>query len=205
MQIAFLPRVLNDSEIEQGLVGVPYAVDGVAVIVHQDNPLQNISIAELRGVFSGENTLWDNGQPIVVLTRNEHSGVRDILKERVLGRNADFTASALIKHNGIMESTVEKIPNAIGYTSLGDIKRDGVKILAVEGVAPSGETLESGGYPLSCTLTFATRGPAKGAARAFLDFVKSEKGQAIIFANGYAPLKEMAAPEGETDIPYEID
>ena len=193
--VAFLSRALKDSEVAQGLVGVPYAIDGVAVIVNGNNDIQNVSLSELKDILSGERTAWENGQPIVVLTRNQNSGTREVLKDRVLGKDADFVASALIKHNGIMDSTVQKIPNAIGYTSFGDLKEEGVKVLSVEGVALSREILLAGVYPLSRTLSIATKGAAEGAVRDFLDFVRSEKGKAIVLENGYVPLETLAGPE----------
>jgi phosphate transport system substrate-binding protein len=189
VDLAFLSRKLKDQEIKDGLAGVPYALDGVAVIVHPENTLQEISLEKLKAIYIGETTTWDDGKPLVAFNRNTESGTREVFHEIVLGKDAEFTPQAQIKHDAALLPAVNKIPNSIGYTSAGEVDSQLVKTLKIGGVEPSIENIRAGVYPISRTLTFATKGEAKGFVKAFLDFVLSEQGQKIVSSHGYVPLK----------------
>ena len=189
VQLAFLSRALDAKEKEGGLVGVPYAADAVAVIVHKDNPVANLSLAELKDFFTGTSASWPDGRPVVLYNRNADSGTREIFQDKVLGKGVAFSPTAAVKHDGVLLGAVAKIPATLAYDGFGHADPKQVKLVAVNGVAPSPESIRSSAYPLTRTPTLATKGEAGGEAKAFIDFVLSPEGQAIVAANGLLGLK----------------
>jgi phosphate transport system substrate-binding protein len=189
VQLAFLSRALDAKEKEAGLVGVAYATDAVAVIVHQDNPVANLSLAELKDYFTGKTAAWPDGRPVVLYNRNADSGTREIFQDKVLGKGVAFSPTAAIKHDGVLLSAVAKIPVTLAYDGYGHADPKTVKLVSVDGVAPNPETIRSSAYPLTRTPTLATKGEAGGEAKAFIDFVLSAEGQAVVSANGLLALK----------------
>lgn len=183
VSMAFLSRKLKPAETQSGLVGQVYSIDGVAIIVHPDNSTQNLDLAALRSIFTGQTTTWPDGQPVVLFNRNADSGTREVVQEIVLGKES-FSSSAQVKHDGVLVSTVVRIPTALAYTSFGEIAGGPAKVLSVNGVIPSADTLRDGTYPIARTPSLATKGPATGEEKAFIDFVLSPKGQAIVIKEG---------------------
>jgi phosphate transport system substrate-binding protein len=186
--LAFLSRELNDAEKAAGLAGKAYALDGVAVIVHKDNPTANVSLAELKDLFTGKTTAWSDGKPVVPFNRNTDSGARAVVQEKVLGKDV-FSPTAAIKHDGVIISSVSKIPSAVAFTSLSEADETQIKVLTVNGVKPSAATLKDKTYPIGSTATLATKGEAAGEEKAFIDFVLSAKGQAVVAKEGLVPIQ----------------
>ena len=189
VQLAFLSRGLDAAEKDGGLVGTVYASDAVAVIVHKDNPVANVTVAELKDYFTGATAAWADGKPVVLYNRNADSGTREIFQDKVLGKGVAFAASAAIKHDGVLLGSVAKIPASLAYDGFGHADPKVVKIISVNGVTPSADTIRSSSYPLTRTPTLATKGAAAGEVKAFIDFVLSGEGQAIVAQNGLIPLK----------------
>jgi phosphate transport system substrate-binding protein len=186
--LAFLSRTLNADETASGLVGYSYAKDGVVVIVHKDNPVKDLSMANLKDIFTGKTTEWPAGNAIAVFNRNADSGTREVFKDRVLGKDA-FTENATVKHDGILLSTVARIPSAVAFTSLGEADANVVKVISVNGINPTVATLKDGSYPIARTPTLATKGEAAGDEKAFIDFALSPKGQAIVAKEGLVAIR----------------
>jgi phosphate transport system substrate-binding protein len=186
--LAFLSRDLNDGEKQAGLVGHAYAKDGVAIIVHRDNPVAGLTLAELKDIYTGKTTTWADGRPLVAFNRNTDSGTREVFQEHVLGKEA-FAATVAVKHDGVLVSSVQKIASAVAFTSLGEADETKVRIVPVAGVKPSAATLKDGTYAISRTPTLATKGDAAGDEKAFIDFVLSQKGQAIVVAEGLVAIR----------------
>jgi len=189
VQLAFLSRALDAKEKEEGLVGIAYASDAVALIVHKDNPVSNLTIAELKDYFTGTTTAWPDGRPVVLYNRNADSGTREIFQDKVLGKGVAFSPAAAVKHDGVLLGSVAKIPASLAYDGFGHADPKVVKLIAVNGVVISAETIRSSAYPLNRTPTLATKGDATGEAKAFIDFALSAEGQAIVLANGLLTLK----------------
>lgn len=180
VQLAFLSRELNATEKAAGLVGTAYALDGVAVIVNKANAQADTTTADLKAFFTGATEAWKDGKPVVPFNRNADSGTREVFQEIVLGKGVAFTDRAAVKHDGIIVSSVAKIPAALAYTSLSEADESVIKVLTVNGIKPNAETLRSKAYPLSRTPTLATKGEATGDAKAFIDYVVGPKGQAVV-------------------------
>jgi phosphate transport system substrate-binding protein len=180
VQLAFLSRALLEKEIEGGLVGVPYAFDGVAVIVNKENPQTDITVTELRDLYTGRATLWKDGRPVVLFNRNTDSGTRQVFQDLVLGPGAAFTKKAAIKHDALLVRSVSKIPSSLAYTSLAEADETVVKVLSINGIKPGAATIRDKSYSLSRTPTLATKGAPSGDVKAFIDFVLGPRGQAIV-------------------------
>jgi phosphate transport system substrate-binding protein len=197
--LAFSSRGLKEDEKKAGLVAAEYGYDMVAVIVNKSNPIEELTIEQLKDIFSGKTETWADGKPVTAFNRNEDSGTREIFKDAVLGKEGKFTDKAVVKHDGVLLSTVAKIPTAIAYTSAGEIN-DTVKVIKVAGAAPTAENVRNKSYPLTKTLYFVTKGEATGEAKAFIDFAKGEKGQKVVAEHHLVPLKDTAvanAPESK--------
>jgi len=189
VQLAFLSRGLDAKEKDEGLLGVIYAADAVVVIVHKDNPVAHLTTAELKDYFTGATAAWPDGRPVVLYNRNSDSGTREIFQDKVLGKGVAFAASAAVKHDGVLLGAVAKIPSSLAFDGYGHADPKVVKIVPVNNVAPSVETIRSGSYPLTRTPSFATKGEASGEIKAFIEFVLSADGQAVVAQSGLIPLK----------------
>ena len=168
------------------------AKDGIAIIVHPSNPLSEITLAQLKDIYTGKISNWKDvgGKPgkIVVISRDVASGTFEVFKKIVL-KGAKTRADALmLASNKAVATTVEKTPGAIGYVGLGYISSK-VKALAVDGVEPTKETVVSGKYKLARPLYLYTDGKPTGLAKEFIDFVLSLEGQKIVDKIGFVPVQ----------------
>lgn len=185
--LAFLSRELKAEEKQAGLIGQAYALDGVVIVVHKDNPTANLTVLELKDLFTGKTAAWPDGKPVVIFNRNADSGTREVFQEHVLGKDA-FSEKAAVKHDGVLLSSLAKIPGAIAYTSLGEADEATVKIVPINAIKPSAQTLRDKTYPVGRTPTLATKGEATGEEKGFMDFVLGPKGQAIVTKAGLVAI-----------------
>jgi phosphate transport system substrate-binding protein len=192
VDFCFLSRGLKDAEKKLELVGRQYAFDGVAVIVNNANPVEDATVEQVRDWFTGTVPTWADGKGIVLFNRNADSGTRELFQDAVL-KGAAFSDKAAVKHDGVILSSVAKIPTSLAFTSAGELTAE-VKAVRVNGVAPTRDNLRSGTYPLARTLTFATKGEAKPEVKAFIDWVLSKDGQAIVEKVGYTAIVRPEPP-----------
>lgn len=176
---------------------IPVALDGIAIYVPESSPIQSISKAQLKSIYTGTITNWrDVGgkdQRIVAYSRENNSGTYVFFKEHVLN-NEDFARDIqTLPGTAAVVNAVSKDPASLGYGGIA--YANGIKALAVKGddeseaVKPSMDTVETGTYPLSRNLYFYTVGPPTGEAKAFIDWTLSPEGQKICEAVGYYPLR----------------
>lgn len=195
-------REIKDEEISEaeaaGVTPVEHkvAIDGIAVVVHPDNPVTGLSLADLGKVYRGEITNWkDLGGPdkdIVLLSRDSSSGTYEYFKEEVVAaedENAEYAKEAqlLASTQAIMDE-VGKNDAAIGYVGLGYLN-DSVKVLEVDGVAASVDAAKDGSYVLSRYLYMYSNGDVDGVMKAYLDWITGTDGQAIVVDQGFVPLQ----------------
>ncbi len=168
------------------------ARDGIAVVVHPDVPVEGLTVEQVRAIFAGQITNWKevggDDRPIIVVAREEGSGTRGAFEELVMGGTRITGGAVLQASNGAVRTTVSTTPDAIGFLSFGYLG-DGVKPLAVDGVAPTEANAADGRYPLVRPLNLLTKGEPQGAVKAWLDFIFSEAGQAIVADEGYIPVR----------------
>ena len=174
------------------------AYDGVAMIVHKDNPVTELTMAQLAQIFKGEITNWKDlggaDATIVVLSRDTASGTHVFIKEHVLA-NAEYGANVqFLTSNQAIHSEVKGNSQAIGYIGLGYLD-DAVKALAVKkddsaaAVLPSVATVKDKTYVVSRPLFNYTAGDPSGLIKTYLDFVMGAEGQAIVADLGFVPVK----------------
>ena len=195
VDIGTASRDLKDSELTAypGLVTNPIARDGVAVVVNPANPVTDLTMGELQGIYTGTITNWKDlggaDSTIVVASREGGSGTRDCFVQAVLKPiSGDIIAGAVIlDSNGAMRMEVSGDENAIGYLSLGYINSD-VKAVSLANVEPTIENIVSGDYAISRTLLMITNGTPDDDEWAFLNFVLSEDGQQIVEDENFIPV-----------------
>lgn len=168
-----------------------WALDGVAVVVHPQNPVKSLSLQQVHAIFAGTVTNWkDMGGPdkaIHVFTRDEASGTREVFWEKALKKGPVAPTADVVPSNGAMKTAVATDPGAIGYMSVGHIDAT-VCPVTLDGVVPSVETVRNGTYPVSRGLFSCTKGEPSPLVKAFLDALSSPEGRAIIEAQGFIPV-----------------
>ena len=176
------------------------ALDAVAVYVHTSNQVAQLSTEQLSGIYRGQITNWKDvggaDLPIVLYSRENSSGTYVYFKEHVL-HDADFAATAqTLPGTAAVINAVSRDPGGIGYGGIAFAT--GVRPVPLVGaagtpVAPSLATATSGEYPLSRFLFMYTAGEPTGIAKAFLDWVVSPEGQALVEPVGFYPVPHPGA------------
>jgi phosphate transport system substrate-binding protein len=191
---------LTDHPEERGAHQIPVAWDALVVIVNKDNPVSNITFQQLQQVYRGEITSWKqlggSDAPIdLYVRRGKLSGVGRTLRELVFHNfDQDFKAAYVMKSSGPLEKGIVKNANGIGVTGISSAKRRDVKILQLDGHAPTYENIKTGNYVLYRPLYLVTRlGARNTPGRDFIRFAVSREGQEIIHRQGTVPYAEAMA------------
>ena len=168
------------------------ARDGIAIVVHPQNPVAVLSADQARAVFSGKTANWKVlGGPdaaIRVISREEGSGTRRSFDKLVLAGEA-LAAGALFQNsNGTVREAVASDPAAVGYVSIGLVNGK-VKALRYNDVVPTNANVVNGTYPLARPIFFLTRGVPAAPAQEFIDYVLSPEAQGILAQEGLIPAK----------------
>ena len=187
------------------------AIDGLAVLVHPDNPVSQMSMETLARVFSGAISNWSEiggaDRKISLYARDDRSGTWDTFKTLVLGKNYTLSGSARrYESNDRLSDDVSKDPSAIGFAGLASVRNS--KLLAIsDGDAPALKpnqlTVASEDYPLARRLFMYTPGPATTSmAKDFIEFTLGADGQAIVSRSGFISQNPMAVrPEFDSSVP----
>lgn len=198
IDIATSSRFIKDDEvkkaIEKGAYPVPFAVayDCIVPVVNPANPVSNLTLDQLKGIYKGEIKNWKElGGPdlkIVVISRDTSSGTYEVWEEKVMKKERVSPAAMLQASNGAIVQAVSTNKFAIGYIGLGYMNQS-VKALTVGGVPGSEETTLNGKYPISRPLFLFTRGWPTGDANNFINFVlMPQRGQKLVREAGFVPL-----------------
>ena len=186
--IGLSSRALKDEEKAAGLKETVLAYDGIAIIVHPDNPVSDLSIEQIAQLYTGEITNWKdvggNDAEVVLIGREAASGTRDGF-ESITGTKEKCQYRQELTSTGDVITAVSQNPDAIGYASLASIK-DSVKALNVDGVTPSEATVKDGSYKVQRPFVLVTvEGKAlTPVAQAFFDYATSPDAAAIIAKAG---------------------
>jgi len=178
-------------------VEIPVAKDGLAIYVHPMNPVGALTMAQLKNIFTGKITNWQEvGGPdarMIVYSRENSSGTYVFFKDQVLG-GRDFTPRAqTMPGTASVVNAVSKEKFGIGYGGAAYAKN--IKIVPVKkddggaAVTPNEQTVQDGSYALSRPLFFYLRNKPSGAIKSFVDWVLSPQGQGLATKVGYYPLK----------------
>jgi phosphate transport system substrate-binding protein len=180
---------------KRGSLGISIltAKDALSIYLHPDNPVSNLTMEEISGLFTGRVRNWKDvgGEdfPVTVISRQPNSGTYLFFEEHVLRgksyREDAITAAsteAVIRH-------VRDNRGAIGYGGLP--YGDDVLHVSVDGVRPIAEHVRNGSYPISRYLYLFAVGPLQGRVKAFVDWVLSNAGQQVVGEVGYIPLWDV--------------
>jgi phosphate transport system substrate-binding protein len=177
---------------EKDLLEVPIAWDGIAVIVHPSNPLQNLTLEELRQIFDGKLSDWLEldvvRHAIHVITREEGSGTRESFEHIVMDKR-EITPRALVQDsNGAVREIVAADPHAIGYISVGLVD-ERVKAVPIDGLAPTPENIKTRQYKLARRFLLVCGTAPVGVYKNFIDFILSPPGQHLLEMEGLVAVK----------------
>ncbi len=173
----------------------PVAWDALVVIVHPDNPVNNLTLSQLRQVYEGKITNWKtlggSNQPIdLLIRRGKFSGVGRTLRQLVFNDfDKKFASDHVYKSSGPLEKAVENDPWALAVTGVSSAKKRAVKMLALNGKQPDYEHIRSGEYLLYRPL-YITANPADPQypeVKRFVDFAHTRQGREIIRKTGAVP------------------
>lgn len=189
--IGLSSRDLKEEEKEKGLEGTILAYDGIAIIVHPDNPVADLSIETIAKIYTGEITNWkdvsgNNGE-IVLIGREANSGTRDGF-ESITDTEDKCKYRQECTSTGDVITAVSSNPNAIGYASLASVK-DSVKAVSVDGVTPGEATVKDGSYAVQRPFVLVTKADTKLSenAQKFFDYITSEAANEVISGAGVVP------------------
>jgi len=180
-------------ENEMHLWSIEIAKDGLAIIVHPDNPVNSLTLDQIRGIYSGQITNWSelggSDSKIHVITREEGSGTRSAYEELVMDSHRIDPRSIVQDSNGAVRQIVSGDRFSIGFISLGlvDIGEKPVKALQIGDVAPTRDNVVNGRYALFRSFLFVAKEEPTGVAMRFIEFVRSPEGQRLLAAEGLIP------------------
>ena len=193
LDIGLSSRALKDDE-KADVEGTTIALDGIAIIVNNASKVENLTVDQLKQMFTGEITNWsevggDDGE-IVLIGREAGSGTRDGFESIVDVKDSCKYAQELTA-TGAVISAVEANPLAIGYASLSAVG-DTVKMVTVGGVECSEETVKDGSYEVQRPFVFVTNKSValSEQAQAFFDFATSADAADLIRTAGAVPVNE---------------
>lgn len=203
-EICASSRDLKDKELQLAAqkkitpVRTAIALDGLAVMVHPQNPVSELTMEQLKKIFTGEYTRWSNvggpDQPIIVLSRESNSGTYVYFQEHVLDKS-DFTPRArLMPSTAAVASSCAEDKWAIGYGGVAYAENSPVKAIMVKAnaeavaVGPTEAAVHDGSYPISRPLFVFTNGEPRGITKAFIEFALTDAGQKIVVEAGYMTM-----------------
>lgn len=168
------------------------ALDAVAIIVNENNPIKQLSLKQVERIFTDDFKDWSSvggrSGKISVYTRNTSSGTYAFFQKFAL-EGRDYGASTQkMAGNEQIAIEVANNPNGIGYIGLAYVGAEGIQVIAVDGILPFFPDKNSGNYKLARKLNCYTNGNPSGNAKKFLDFILSESGQKIVSNTGFISL-----------------
>lgn len=208
--IAMSSRKIEESEVEQAAKNNIYpqefivGLDGLIILVNKENPVNELTLEQLRGIFMKEIKNWKevggDDLEIVILSRESNSGTHMFFKERVLRRgNAsakdEFSVDSLLMPSSrAIFDEVYQNPHAVGYVGMG-FSDNSIKVLKIAKdedspyIYPYPEHILSDKYPISRPLLLYTKQNPTGLIKDFIDFALSPQGQAIVLETNFVPIK----------------
>ncbi|MDR1808219.1 MAG: substrate-binding domain-containing protein [Propionibacteriaceae bacterium] len=181
----------------------PIGRDALVFVTNAANPVSNLSSADIRAVYSGAVTSWAElggaDSPIVAYQRNEDSGSQALMRSLVMGSTSMIPSPAGLTAGGMLALILElqsyqNTANALGYSVYYYVSemqaQPDLKILSVDGVAPTHATIIDGSYPFVTDFyaVIQRRAAAGSPARRIFEWIQSDEGRATAADTGYVPL-----------------
>jgi len=192
------PYALISAGPAAGLWAAPIGYDGIAVIVSADNPIERLTVEQVRHLFQGRITSWDEvggpALPVTVVAQEPENDISPVFQSEVMNGQRITLAARLALSSASMVELVARTPGAVGYVSMAALG-DGVRAVPLGAgnsapVAPNNATVSSGAYPLRTPIVIAgLSAPDQASAfHAWFAWMQSAAGQAVV-ARYYAPLQ----------------
>jgi phosphate transport system substrate-binding protein len=193
-QIGMTSRELTPAEKGAGLKEQVIAIDGIAIIVHKDNPVNNLTVEQIRDIFSGAITDWSQVAgadkvkrgKIAVISREAGSGTRGAFEE-IVGLKTLVAGATESTSTGAIKAGIAQNVDAIGYISLGSMDKT-VKALSVGGMAATNANVVKGSYKIARPFIVLYKNDAHAETKAFLAWMVSKQGQAVV-KSSWIPVK----------------
>ena len=184
-QIGMSSRELTPAEQGEGLIEEIIAIDGIAVIVNNANPVSGLTVDEIRDIFTGAVTDWSQvsggskSGRIAVISREEGSGTRSAFEELAGFQGKLVSGANESTSTGAIKAGISGNPDAIGYISLGSVDNT-IKPVSVDGVAATNANVVNGTYKIARPFIVLSKSDAHAESKAFLDWMLTPAGQAIV-------------------------
>ncbi len=184
---------------EEDLAAHTIALDGIAVIVHRDNPVASLSDEQVVAIYTDQVNNWNEvggpDAPITVVNKAEGRSTLELFLAHYKLKAEDIRADVVIGDNQQGILTVSGDPNAIGYVSIGTAAYESsngtpIRMLPMAGVVPSLATVRDGTFPLSRPLNLVTHGEVSQLAEAFITFCQSAGANDLVEAQYFVPIAE---------------
>ena len=178
-------------EDAKSLTSTVVAQDGIVIIVHPTNKVDNLTMDQIRGIFNGTITNWKEvggiDAPITIVSREAGSGTRSSFEQIV--KDVKLKKDALIQDsNGTIREAVANDVNSVGYISHG-LVNEKIKALKVDNFECTTEAITGGNYKLVRPIFLLTKGAPEGEVKKFIDYILSPEGQNTIKSNGLLSVK----------------
>lgn len=192
-EIGMSSRDLKEEEVAEGLEEIAIAYDGIVVVTHPSNNVKDITLEQVKQIFTGEVTNWKElgGEDleIVVVSREDGSGSRDAFQEIVDYKSSELIKNAIIASgNGNIKTTVATNKHAVGFISFEYIDET-IAPLKINGVEPTAKNVLNGQYKLSRPFLFVYKELSDNGQQ-FIDYILSDEGQEIVAETGAIPVNE---------------
>ena len=197
--IAAMSRPMKEGEFkaaaDKGIQPVAHvvALDGLPILVHPSNPVQDLTVEQVRRIYLGEITNWKEvGGPdkkVVTISRDTNSGTYETFAKLIMSKQRIGGDCEYVGSNGAIRQRVQSTPTAIGYAGLGFVDKT-VKALKINGIYPSAETVQTGEYPVARPLfLYTNQYPKLGSTLyQFVTIHLTEDGQEMVEEIGFVPV-----------------
>jgi phosphate transport system substrate-binding protein len=169
------------------------AWDGMALIVNEKNPINELTKKQVEKIFTGDVEDWSavggKAGKISIYTRNTSSGTYSEWKEMAMSKRDYAGSSQKMAGNEQIAAEVGKNPNGVGYVGLAYIKAPGIKVVKIDGAELTSENVRSKKYPYSRETFYYTNGEPKGETKEFIEFTLSDEGSKVVEQVGFIPVK----------------
>lgn len=200
IDLSLSARPLKEAERKQNLQEREYARTPIVFATEYDNPVENVTLDEVTAIYAGRTTRWENGARMRLVLRPASETDTRLLRDlspamdKAVQAALDRTELHMAINDQDNATALENIPGAFGVTTLAQIitEQREIKPLALNGIAGTGETLQSGKYPHAKRFFLVTSSDAAPAADAFVRFVFSPDAQAILTSTGHVVVGESS-------------
>ena len=195
--IGMVSRALKEDEVKE-LKGFTIARDGIGVIIHSSNPVDNLTDEQVVQIYTGEIDNWQEvggkDAPITVVNKAEGRSTLELFLKYFKLENSQIKADVVIGDNQQGIKTVAGNANALGYVSIGSAEYDidqgvAIKLLPVGGIEANTKTVQDGSFPLSRPLTLVTTTQPEGLTEKFINFAQSEATNDIVKEQNFVPIQ----------------